>query len=201
MERMAQHTKNPEMLRELFESLGDDPFVIAECLIRPLLSERLSAQPHDFADENEIRTKLPVLSGYSLPAITGSASTCTNDTWSSLTDLPAHRGDHTAVWTGSEMIVFGGSNYDRALGSGDRYNPATDTWSKMSLQGAPIARYYHTAVWTGTEMIVWGGYTNDYVFVNSGARYDPTSDTWKPRALLMHLRRESTTARCGPATR
>ena len=31
MERMAQHTKQPEVLRELFEALGNDPFVIAEC--------------------------------------------------------------------------------------------------------------------------------------------------------------------------
>ena len=35
MERMAQHTKQPEVLRELFEALGNDPFVIAECLARP----------------------------------------------------------------------------------------------------------------------------------------------------------------------
>jgi hypothetical protein len=32
MERMAQHTKQPQMLRELFEAVGNDPFVIAECL-------------------------------------------------------------------------------------------------------------------------------------------------------------------------
>ena len=41
---MAQHTKQPEVLRELFEALGNDPFVIAECLARPLLAERLLAQ-------------------------------------------------------------------------------------------------------------------------------------------------------------
>jgi hypothetical protein len=39
--RMAQHTKRPKVLRELFEALGNDPFVIAECLARPVLSERL----------------------------------------------------------------------------------------------------------------------------------------------------------------
>jgi len=41
MDRMAKHTKQPEVLRELFKALGDDPFVIAECLARPLLAERL----------------------------------------------------------------------------------------------------------------------------------------------------------------
>src|SRR5206468_11376201 len=30
MDRMAQHTKQPEVLRELFAVLGNDPFVIAE---------------------------------------------------------------------------------------------------------------------------------------------------------------------------
>ena len=38
MDRMAQHTKQPEVLRELFEALGNDPFVIAECLARPVLA-------------------------------------------------------------------------------------------------------------------------------------------------------------------
>src|SRR6266481_153885 len=41
IDRMAQHTKQPEALRELFEALGNDPFVIAECLARPALAQRL----------------------------------------------------------------------------------------------------------------------------------------------------------------
>src|SRR5947209_18724948 len=41
MDRMAQHTKQAEVLREFFEALGNDPFVIAECLARPALVERL----------------------------------------------------------------------------------------------------------------------------------------------------------------
>jgi hypothetical protein len=40
MDRMAQHTKQPDVLRELFDALGNDPFVIAECLARPALAER-----------------------------------------------------------------------------------------------------------------------------------------------------------------
>src|SRR5690242_18422450 len=43
MDRMAQHTKQPEVLGELFEALGNDPFVIAECLARPALAEGLLA--------------------------------------------------------------------------------------------------------------------------------------------------------------
>jgi len=45
MDRMATHTKQSEVLQELFEALGNDPFVIAECLARPLLAERLLPHP------------------------------------------------------------------------------------------------------------------------------------------------------------
>src|SRR5438309_7353867 len=41
IDRMAQHTKQPEVLQEFFEALGNDPFVIAECLVRPALANRL----------------------------------------------------------------------------------------------------------------------------------------------------------------
>ena len=42
MDRMAQYSKQPEVLHELFAALGNDPFVIAECLARPVLAERLA---------------------------------------------------------------------------------------------------------------------------------------------------------------
>src|SRR5947207_9922114 len=41
MDRIASHTRQPEILRELFAALGDDTFVIAECLMRPILAEHL----------------------------------------------------------------------------------------------------------------------------------------------------------------
>ena len=62
MDRMARNTKQPEMLRELFEALGNDPFVIAECLAKPVLSERLLAnlagdkKPLDSARKRERRS-------------------------------------------------------------------------------------------------------------------------------------------------
>ena len=42
MDRMAAHTKRPDVLHELRAALDNDPFVIAECLARPSLDERLS---------------------------------------------------------------------------------------------------------------------------------------------------------------
>src|SRR5258708_30156752 len=80
MDRMAQHTKQPEVLRELFEALGNDPFVIAEFLARPVLSERMVAnfhshdkQPLDSSQaraENQMPKLMAVASAnYTLPTI------------------------------------------------------------------------------------------------------------------------------------
>ena len=72
---------------------------------------------------------------------------------------------HTAVWTGSEMIVWGGADGGSGyLNDGGRYNPAANSWTAVSTTGAPAARYSHTAVWTGSEMIVWGGYNDGTYF-------------------------------------
>jgi hypothetical protein len=59
MERMAQHTKQPEVLRELFAALGNDPYVIAECLARPALSERLltNLYAHDQRFHGELKQR------------------------------------------------------------------------------------------------------------------------------------------------
>ena len=164
IDRMARDTKQPEVLRELFEALGNDPAVIAECLARPILAERLIADlsvqgqtrhvesPHtDALRAMSVATTLGQVV-YTLPNI---AEACT-DQWgaTSTSNAPSARYLHTAVWTGSEMIVWGG-NY--ATNTGGRYNPSTDSWTATSLTNAPSARADHTAVWTGSEMIVWGG--------------------------------------------
>jgi len=92
--------------------------------------------------------------------------------------VPDPRGYATAVWTGSEMIVWGGLSETTPLGTGGRYDPATDTWTSIaSGASAPSARNRHTAVWTGTQMIVWGG-TDGGAYTNSGGRYDPLNDIW-----------------------
>ena len=104
-----------------------------------------------------------------------------DDTWDngSLDDLPGPRTHHTAVWTGSLMVIWGG--YDGSfLNTGARYDPATDTWTPVSTTNAPSGRGEHTAVWTGSRMVVWGGGSGSSGLTNTGGRYDPTTDTWTP---------------------
>ena len=156
MDRMAENTKQPEVLRELFAALGNDPFVIAECLAKPALVERYFAvaKSHRPLLENsraigQAKKRCIANANYLLPSISDASTGCSLDTWTatSTIDVPSARQFHTAVWTGSEMIVWGGQN-DVSLpeNTGGRYNPATDTWTATTIASAPTARAFHTAV-------------------------------------------------------
>jgi len=77
--------------------------------------------------------------------------------WSTLPAAPIPpRAGAAVVWTGREMIVWGGAtgqNQDELRADGAAYEPATNGW--RTLPAAPIAaRVDPSAVWTGTEMIV-----------------------------------------------
>src|SRR5467141_1056677 len=59
MERMASHTKQPGVLREIFAALGNDPLVIAECLARPVMAERVITDlyAHDSRFHGELKRR------------------------------------------------------------------------------------------------------------------------------------------------
>src|SRR5262249_49930231 len=91
MDRMARNTKQPEVLRELFEALGNDPSVIAECLARSVLSERLVAnfehdkEPLDSAlprAENKVRNLMPrQIPNSTFLKIPEAPNGCVDNTW------------------------------------------------------------------------------------------------------------------------
>ena len=104
MDRMARDTKQPEVLRELFEALGNDPAVIAECLARPILAERLiadlSAQDetrHVESPQTDALRAMSVVTTlgqviYTLPEIADAGDPpCTDDNWTatSTTNAPS----------------------------------------------------------------------------------------------------------------
>src|SRR5437773_9180346 len=122
-------------------------------------------------------TMAAVSANYTLPLIASPSGGCGDNTWTptSLTNAPDARSNHTAVWTGSEMIVWGGaSSGPTYFNTGGRYNPTTDSWTPTSTTGAPTGRSIHTAVWTGSEMIVWGGGVAGSCYLNGGGRDSAT---------------------------
>jgi len=110
------------------------------------------------------------------------------DSWAAVTTngAPAARMWHTAVWTGREMIVWGGGSNPRYFNDGGRFNPAGSSWTTVPSAGATSGRELHSAVWTGSEMIVCGGQGNGWYL----------SDTWSyyPYAPAVRISRPSPTS-------
>ena len=99
----------------------------------------------------------------------------------SASGAPDARRLHSAVWTGSEMIIWGGGdgNVTEPF-PGGRYLPATDTWTAMTRNGAPPGRESAAAAWTGSEMLVWGGTAQPTAYRGDGGRYNPATNSWLP---------------------
>jgi hypothetical protein len=79
-------------------------------------------------------------------------------------------GAPSAVWTGTEMIVWGGDFFDA-------YRPATDTWRRLQVPDFAPYGVRFAMVWTGTRLVMYGGGCcggpNE-----SGAALDPVTGTW-----------------------
>jgi len=97
--------------------------------------------------------------------------------WTSIAPAPIQaRAGHVAVWTGREMLVWGGATLSEnvkapAFTDGAAYDPNTDAW--RSIGAAPVSPGgSFAAVWTGSRMIVWGG------VAGQGAVYDPATNRW-----------------------
>lgn len=99
----------------------------------------------------------------------------------------AGRSRATAVWTGTEVMVWGGAGF-QPFADGALYNPATDRWRRVAP--SPLRpRVRPAGVWNGREVVIVGG----GVFVQrrgtavtlreqrrrDGAAYDPASRTWR----------------------
>ncbi|HEU4899979.1 MAG TPA: hypothetical protein VFX88_20795 [Actinomycetota bacterium] len=113
--------------------------------------------------------------------------------WEALPPMPAteptRRLGPAVVWTGRQLIVWGGGTRapTRALADGAAYDPATRRWT--SLPPAPEGQWLlgeETAVWTGRELLVWGGLTfPDPVGAPglarraAGVAYDPARRSWR----------------------
>jgi N-acetylneuraminic acid mutarotase len=219
MNRIAFNTHQPDLLKELWSALNNDPHLIAECMVRPVLVDRLIREA--YASDESIREQLKrkamenseayadvpfetwwkdakaqipqmikeSLHDFRLPDVT--IDSCAEEAWNIIspqnysdangqnitTFIPGQRKAHTSVWTGVEMIIWGGMYGKTYINTGGKYLPAIDAWIETSLVRAPFPRVGHTAVWTGTEMIIWGGWNREYYY-DTGGRYNPMNNTW-----------------------
>jgi N-acetylneuraminic acid mutarotase len=110
---------------------------------------------------------------------TGASYVAETDQWESVStiDAPVARWGHTAVWTGTEMLIWGGNAASGRQNTGGRFQPDRQLWRPISITDAPSPRTEHIAVWTGTQMLIWGG-QNALGILNDGGVYAPDADRW-----------------------
>jgi len=114
-----------------------------------------------------------------------------HDFWvaTSTTGAPSPRTADAVVWTGTEMLVWGGGSVDDPVveprDDGALYSPDSDDWRPMATDGAPSERAGASVVWIGTRLFWWGGIPSGIgeggppsTPLADGGLYDPETDAW-----------------------
>jgi N-acetylneuraminic acid mutarotase len=111
--------------------------------------------------------------------------------WRALPKSPASGGG-LVVWTGRELIGWGGGCCGDAFSDGAAYNPATNAWRKLAT--SPLAPSQSPlGTWTGRELLVFvgdvgpDGKTWPAHFARAAA-YNPATNTWRRIARLPSAR-------------
>jgi len=92
---------------------------------------------------------------------TGAIYAPATDTWTTVSKaagMPSPRTFATCVWTGSVVVVYGGTDggmAQMALNSGSIYDPKSGSWT--ALPKAPSARSQPLGYWDGNRVLFWGG--------------------------------------------
>jgi hypothetical protein len=108
------------------------------------------------------------------------------DGWTGLDPPPEILESSVQVWTGRELILWGGNEGDgqNHSNTGYAFDSGTLTW--RTIAPSPLGtRSFSAAVWTGREVLIWGGSSGPFQGsggLGDGAAYDPSSDTWRPIA-------------------
>jgi hypothetical protein len=113
-ERIASHNRQPGVLREIFAALGNDSFVIDECLARPVLAERLVTElyVHDqrFHGELKRRVEAELRTHPSVRQVKQTSGMCTEMEWikSDVAETASAPADTKSV----EAVKMSGSEWD-----------------------------------------------------------------------------------------
>ena len=163
LQRIKLHSKKPERLSELFRALKNNPYLLRQCIARPVLVQKHYNKWVDKFNNPKLNKNIILR----------------NTPTDFFEDAPSPRIKHTAIWTGTRMIIWGGQDENSSsYQTGGIYDPVLDVWSYTAVDDAPKKRHSHSAVWTGTEMLVWGGKDEDNFLLN-GKKYNPDLNTWQ----------------------
>jgi hypothetical protein len=185
----------------LFERLDPDVALMgAPLALRAAIADRVAGGGvNKDALETNLRnlvTRMETLSGYmdqmalisdnaNDSALTGEGFSVAQefpaDPWveADVASPPSARLRASVVWTGTELLVWGGvtSNSGLKIGTGALFDPSAQSWRPINTINAPSARDGQAGVWTGSRFIVWGGNGNSG-FLKDGALLDPSTNLW-----------------------
>ena len=117
------------------------------------------------------------------PPLDGVAYRPDDGSWGVIPEAPIRtRRSSVAVWTGEEIVVWGGGNRDGAINrEGAAFNPSSQTWRR--IEEAPLGLNLASGVWTGDEVLVFGSLLDHRNWAETetsvGAAYDPYRDQWR----------------------
>src|SRR6266498_4050028 len=137
----------------------------------------LSERVHEAAPSPPTRAPSVSLTGVDLSSIP--------EGWTELPAPPEIRTGAAQVWTGSQLLIwggwFGGSDEQSPERDGVAFDASSNTWG--AIPPAPIpGRSFPASAWTGNELLVWGGWDGSY----SGE--EPGTDRKSTRLNSSHVR-------------
>lgn len=101
------------------------------------------------------------------------------------------------VWTGREMIGWGGGCCGDNLDDGYAYDPVRARWRRLPRAPLP-GMQAPLGVWTGAELVIAGGQDSDTgTRFDVAAAYDPRADRWRRIAPWPEWRTGATAVRAG----
>lgn len=101
--------------------------------------------------------------------------------WMSMGEPRAPRTAASMLWTGTELLVFGGFTNVASGEATDElmaFEPTARAWTTLVAPGAPSPRAEHVALWTGRRLVIWGGRQHT-TLLGDGAIYDPATGAWE----------------------
>jgi hypothetical protein len=104
------------------------------------------------------------------------------DRWTDVPTPPLTGTRLDAVWTGSEVILWGGAYAGRTDGAvadrGWRWTPGGAGWEPLPDLPAGSRTSLGSIAWTGTDIVVWGMSSADPA-AGVGARWRPGDVDWR----------------------
>ena len=92
--------------------------------------------------------------GFAGDTNTGAIYDPVTDSWSPITTVgaPSPRNHQASIWTGSQMLVWGGISLGTYVNDGALYDPRTDTWTPISTLNAPSPRLFFASAWDSVNL-------------------------------------------------